>query len=73
MKARWIGVGQNGKTADWAGDGTCTVLQIDEGRPGFGEDKGPGPACLVQFNTRHKLTEWIPLGEIEQDEAEEAT
>lgn len=64
-------MGQNGKTADWAGDGTCTVLQIDENRPGFGPENGPGPACHVQFNTRHKLREWLPLAEIEQLETTE--
>ena len=66
MDARWTGVGQNGKTADWAGDGTCVVLQVDDARPGFGPDGGPGEACLVRFNVRGQLTEWIPLGELEE-------
>ncbi len=63
MDTKWTGTGQNGKTADWAGDGKCIVTLGSLDRAGFGPDGGPGPACLVKF--ANGRTAWVPPNELE--------
>jgi hypothetical protein len=65
MQAKWTGTGQNGKLADWAGDGSCTIMNIDESREGFGPEGSAGPACFVRFNHRN-ITAWLPHAELEE-------
>lgn len=62
-KARWIGTGQNGKVADWAGDGTCEVVSGELARSGFGQESGQGAAILVKF--ANGRTAWVPPDELE--------
>lgn len=57
--AVWTGKTQLGASPDWAGDGTCTVLDGDHKRQGF-----DGPAVHVQFHTPGKWKMWVDADQL---------
>lgn len=69
--ATWTAKNQQGETAAWAGDGSCTILGFDNTAMGFGVGtEANGPAVLVEFAPRgadgSKWQALVSPAEIEQ-------